>query len=89
MRVFGELADALEWVEDRILEAEPLSRAQEQPLELREMDLFAGRKAETLAELEACMSRRSVRAGERIFARGDTGDELFLIRSGAVRNNFV
>lgn len=85
VRVFGELADALEWVEDRILEAAPLSRAQEQPLELREMDLFAGRKAETLAELEAAMERRSVRAGERIFARGERGDELFLIRRGAVR----
>jgi SulP family sulfate permease len=85
VRVFGELADALEWVEDRILEAEPLNRAQEQSLELREMDLFAGRKAETLAALEAVMERRTVRAGERIFARGDSGDELFLIRRGAVR----
>jgi sulfate permease, SulP family len=31
------------------------------------------------------MERRSYRAGERIFARGDVGDELFLIRRGAVR----
>jgi len=85
VRVFGELDDALAWIEDRMLEAEPLDRAQEQPLELREMDLFAGRKAETLAELEACMSRRSCRAGEKIFTRGDVGDELYLIRRGAVR----
>jgi len=69
----------------RALTAAQLIRPQEQALELREMELFAGRKAETLAELEACMERRAVRAGETIFARGETGDELFLIRRGAVR----
>jgi SulP family sulfate permease len=84
-RVFDELDDALEWVEGRILDEEHVSRAHEQPLELREMDLFAGRKAETLASLEGFLERRSCKAGERIFSRGDTGDELFLIRRGAVR----
>src|SRR3972149_4184996 len=45
-RVFNELDDALEWVENRILEEERLERAQEAPLELREIDLFKGRKDE-------------------------------------------
>jgi SulP family sulfate permease len=31
------------------------------------------------------METRSHKAGEKIFARGDTGDELFLIRRGSVR----
>ena len=31
------------------------------------------------------MEKRSCKTGERIFVRGDTGDELFLIRKGAVR----
>ena len=35
--------------------------------------------------LEACMEKRLVRAGERIFTSGETGAELFLIRRGAVR----
>ena len=35
--------------------------------------------------LEARMEKRLVKAGERIFASGETGDELFLIRRGAVR----
>jgi len=83
--VFGELDSALEWVEDRILEEEHVRRAQETALELRDMDLFAGRKPETLAALEACMEKRACRAGERIFSLGETGDELFLIRRGAVR----
>jgi len=85
VRVFDELDGALEWVEDAILEAEQVSRALENPLELREIEVFAGRKDETLAELDACVERRSYKAGEKIFAVGDTGDELFLIRRGAVR----
>ena len=84
-RVFGELDEALEWVEDRLLEEERMERAPEKPLELREMDIFTGRKEETLAALETCLETRSYKAGEKIFARKDAGDELFLIRRGAVR----
>jgi len=85
VRVFEELDDALEWVENRVLEEERLERALETPLELREIDLFKGRKEETLTALEACMEKRSYKAGERICARGDAGHEIFLIRRGAVR----
>ena len=31
------------------------------------------------------MEKRSCKAGEKIFKHGDTGDELFMIRKGAVR----
>jgi len=85
VRIFEELHGALEWVEDRILEEERMERAQVQPLELREIDIFKGRKEETLSALEACMEQRSFKAGETIFTRGQPGDELFLIRRGAVR----
>jgi len=85
VQVFGELDEALEWVEDRILEEARLEREPEKLLELREMEIFKGRKEETLAALEACMETRSFKAGERIFSRGDSGDSLFLIRRGAVR----
>jgi SulP family sulfate permease len=85
IRVFESRDEALQWVEDRLLEEERLERAAEKPLELREMSLFKGRKEETLVALEACMEQRSYKAGDKIFARGDTGDTLFLIRRGAVR----
>jgi SulP family sulfate permease len=85
VRVFAELDDALEWVEDRLIEAAALEKAEEKPLDLQEIELFKGRKAQTLSALEQRMEQRSYRAGERIFARGDAGDELFLIRRGAVR----
>ncbi len=83
--VFEHLDEALEWVENRILEEAALGRAEERPLELGEIEIFRGRKAETLAALAACMQTRSFREGETIFRRGDQGDELFLIRLGKVR----
>ena len=85
VRVFGELDEALEWVEDHILEDEICELGEHGPLGVNEIELFKGRKAETLAALEQCMEKRSYKAGDKIFLRGDTGDELFLIRRGAVR----
>lgn len=85
VRVFEELDDAIEWVEDRILEEAALQRSEQKPLELAEFGFFKGRKEQTLAALEGCMEKRAVKAGEKIFARGDTGDELFLIRRGEIR----
>jgi sulfate permease, SulP family len=85
VRIFESRNDALEWIEDRILNEEHPQRPTEKPLEFREMGLFQGRKEETLAALEACLDKRSYTSGERIFARGEGGDELFLIRRGSVR----
>jgi SulP family sulfate permease len=85
IQTFSELDDALEWVEERLIEEEHLERMLEKPLELREIDVFLGRKESTLAALESCMDKRSYKVGEKIFAQGDAGDEMFLIRRGAVR----
>lgn len=85
VRMFSELDEALEWIEERLIEEQHLERMLETPLELREIEVFLGRKESTLAALEACMEKRSYKAGEKIFSQGDTGDEMFLIRRGAVR----
>lgn len=84
-KIFPELDNALEWVEERVLAEAGFTRSEEQPLELHEIGLFEGRRAETLRALEACMEKRSFRRGEKIFGRGDTDDVLFLVRCGAVR----
>jgi SulP family sulfate permease len=84
-RYFDELDEALEWIEARILAAARSVRERETPLELTEMDLLGGRKQSTVQALQACFEARHVTAGERIFARGDGGDELYLIRRGGVR----
>ena len=85
VKVFGDLDEAVEWVEDRIIAEATLTREDEKLLDLHEIELFRGRKEETMRALEARMEKRLVKAGERIFASGETGDELFLIRRGAVR----
>lgn len=85
VKVFNELDDAVEWVEDRLLAEAAMPRAEENLLTLDEIEIFAGRKPETLTALEACMVERSCKAGETVFSRGDRGDELFLIRKGEVR----
>jgi len=85
VRVFDEIDAAQEWVEDRIIAAAALDLIAETPLALADIELFRGRKAQTLLELEQHMQQVCYRAGTKIFARGDTGDELFLIRRGAVR----
>jgi sulfate permease, SulP family len=85
VRVFTARNEALEWIEDRILEEAHIQRPREKPLELSEMAVFKGRKEETLEALEACMEVRSFKAGERIFKKGDSGDGLYLIRRGEVR----
>ena len=85
IRVFGELDEALEWVEDRILEDSICEVDHKETLTLSDIELFKGRKPETLASFEQGMEKRSYKAGENIFQRGDSGDELYLIRKGAVR----
>ncbi len=82
---FPSLDDALEWVEDRIIMDAALAYNPEIALELQDVELFSGRKEGALLALEQCMEKRHVAAGEKIFSRGDQGDEMFLIRRGAVR----
>ncbi len=61
-RIFVDLDHALEWAEDRTLEESHFSLDEERPLDLHEVALFAGRKPETLATLEAC-AEPPLRAG--------------------------
>lgn len=84
-REFVELDAALEWVEGLALEEADIEASSRPALALADIDLFRGRKAETLDALEGCMEARTYQGGEPIFSAGDRGDELFLIRRGAVR----
>jgi SulP family sulfate permease len=80
------LDSALEWIENRILEAEGAAKAgEEKPLELKDIYLFREFDATTLAALAGCMREMSAEPGQRIFAVGDPGDELYLVRRGSVR----
>jgi SulP family sulfate permease len=85
VRVFNDIEGAIEWVEDQLVGDVTQSAAEEIPLRLSEMDLFQGRKDVTIADLEARMQQRSVKAGESVYSIGDQQRELYLIRRGAVR----
>jgi len=88
VKLFAELDEAMAWAEDRILEEHHLllDENAQTPLELAEFDLFRGiEPLQSLAAIQTCAAGRSVAAGGTIFQTGDPGDELFLIRRGAVR----
>lgn len=86
VRLFPQLDDALEWAEDRLLEAEGYSHdSTAPPLGLGDLHLFATASADTLSDLEHYVHNRSFAAGAKVFTAGEGGDDLFLIRRGSVR----
>ncbi len=86
-RSSGQLDDAVEWVEDQILDQGQgmAPTAEITALELKDLELFKDHKEETLIDLEAALQRRSLVKDEKVYAFGDPGNELYLIRKGAVR----
>jgi SulP family sulfate permease len=85
VRIFAELDNAIEWVEDRILGERESVPQVETLAQLHEMDLFSHHRDETIKELEAQMEQRYYKAGETVYALGEEGKEIFWIRRGAVR----
>lgn len=86
IRIFETRDEGLEWMENRILEQyETVEKQEEQALDLKNIELLRESDDATIDALRQCIHERSVRAGEKIFAAGDGGDEIFLIRRGIVR----
>lgn len=83
--VFETRDDALEWMEERILAACGWEGHEEDaPLELGEIELFREFDSETIEELAEIAEPVHLSAGENLFRQGDDGDELYLIRRGAI-----
>ena len=86
IRVFDTRDGAIEWMEDRILEAAGWTPEEEgPPLRLGEIEILSEFDAATIGELTGAVKEISVTAGGRICSRGDQGDEIFLVRRGRVR----
>lgn len=87
IEMFEDLDSALEWVEDKVLEAHmPEKRTSAAAMALRQLDLFDDLERHGLLDtVEACVESRSYKAGDTVFQKGDAGDELFVIRRGTVR----
>jgi SulP family sulfate permease len=83
--VFDSVDQAIEWVEDAILESAGLDGGDSHALRLAEVELFRELDDEALTRLAEVIEERELAEGARLFARGDPGDEIFIIRRGAVQ----
>jgi SulP family sulfate permease len=84
-QVFDELADAIEWVEERILEDVDATSVRGDALTFEAFGVVGQHKASTIEELEAILRERLCEAGEVVFRAGDTEDTLFFVSQGPVR----
>lgn len=85
IRVFQTRDSALEWIEDQILAAAGFVAAESKPpLTLDDFDVFRNLDPPTLRLLEGSVRDVSLAAGEKLFNAGDSGDEVFFVRSGRV-----
>ena len=79
------LDGALEWIEERILESAGTGRKEEHLFDVMEFELFRGLDEKTVQTLKGFLGERSFGPEEFVFKQGDEGDEIFLVRRGAVR----
>ena len=86
IRIFETRDEGLEWMENSILAtAGGIEKQEEMALDLSQIELLRETDETTINALRQCVHQRTVLAGETIFASGDSGDEIFLIRRGIVR----
>jgi SulP family sulfate permease len=85
IKVFDDLDDSIEWVENRIIRENLIEEKIEKLFELADFDLFKGRNLDTLEELQDLLEFRSYKKGDLIYSKGDSTGEIFLIRRGTVR----
>ena len=89
LKLFDNRDEAIEWVEDQILfEIRGNPVLNPTLLSLDQVSLFSEIKSpEAFEQLGTLVEQRSVKADGIVFRKGDTGDELFIIRSGNVSVN--
>ncbi len=86
VQLFEMRDDALEWMENRLLEASGWTeKADETSLEFKDIEILREMDEKTITALRQCVQERTVHAGEAVFTVGDSGDEIFMIRRGIVR----
>ncbi|MBF0271322.1 MAG: SLC26A/SulP transporter family protein [Magnetococcales bacterium] len=87
IRLFPELDAAMEWIEDWLIdENRKIKSGEERLLNWSDIPLLRNLlNEESTATLASSAEERSLNAGDKVFNRGDEGDELYLIRRGQVR----
>jgi SulP family sulfate permease len=83
IRIFDTRDSALEWMEQRILEAAGwIAAEEEQLLNLGDIEIFSKLDAATITGLASVVREISLPAHSRLCSCGDAGDEIFFVRRG-------
>jgi glutaminase len=83
-RVFEDLDRALEWCENRLLEAMLPARANNHQAPLAEFPILANFTASERDVVSEMLKQRAYKRGDTIIHAGDPAGELFLLRRGHV-----
>lgn len=81
---FDTLDSALEWMEDQLLHQHGLQEQQDDVVELFEVKLFHNMDTHAIEKLKSCIRNITLAPGEKLCSRGDSGDELFVVRKGSL-----
>jgi len=84
-KVFDDISDALEWVEDETLLASGITIEHPFALPLRQFEIFAGLNERELSALERCSVHLDYKKGQKVFEAQTAGNELMLISKGQVK----
>jgi SulP family sulfate permease len=84
-KVFTELDQALEWIEEETLAQEGYVHPQGQGLPVAKFELFHGMDASELEALDRCKEVRSYKEGELVLEPTSSGRGLMLISRGEVK----
>ena len=84
-KVFDELSDALEWIEDETLIASGITIDHPFVMPLRQFEIFSGLNEVELSALEKCSSYADYKKGQPVFKAHTAGHELMLIAKGQVK----
>ncbi len=85
IQIFSELDDALEWIEDKTLSKGTSPEKNQEILNLSQIAILTGLSQEVLDELKKCTQEKTFQGGDKIFKKGDRGDEIYFIRRGGVK----
>jgi SulP family sulfate permease len=84
-RVFDQLTDAIEWVEDEILDDVAVQSGPGEALSFEAFGMIGQHKVSTIEQLKAILHERVCHGGEIVFRAGDVEDTIFFITQGSVR----
>lgn len=85
VKVFADIDDAIEWVEDEILRHEIYPNQDDASLDLGDFEVFEGRNEDTISDIRRLMKRAHYKPNEAVFSIGSEGQDLYFIRRGKVR----